>query len=65
MSAVYAAIDAAGKGSGRFAVASIEEGRKLAAGWTDGAGCNAILEVRRSSPPSQHLLRQRGTGCRE
>ena len=46
MKAVYAAIDTSGKGAGRFAVASIEEGKTLAAEWTDGAGCNAVLEVR-------------------
>ncbi len=45
MEAVYKAIDVSGKGSGRFAVASIDEGKKLAAEWTDGAGCNAVLEV--------------------
>ncbi|RDX40305.1 alcohol dehydrogenase [Lentinus brumalis] len=45
MKAVYKAIDVSGKGSGRFAVASIDEGKKLAAEWTDGAGCNAVLEI--------------------
>ncbi|KAI0739281.1 chaperonin 10-like protein [Daedaleopsis nitida] len=45
MEAVYKAIDASGKGSGRFAVASIEDGKLLASEWTQGAGCNAILEV--------------------
>ena len=45
MEAVYKAIDASGKGSGRFVVASIEDGKKLSAEWTDGAGCNAILEA--------------------
>ncbi|RPD52994.1 hypothetical protein L226DRAFT_617662 [Lentinus tigrinus ALCF2SS1-7] len=45
MEAVYNAIDVSGKGSGRFAVASIEDGKKLASGWTNGAGCNAVLEV--------------------
>jgi len=45
MKAVYAAIDDAGKGSGRFAVASIEEGKKRVQEYSDGAGANAILEV--------------------
>ena len=45
MKAVYKAIDASGKGSGRFCVASIEEGKKLSSEWTEGAGCNAVLEV--------------------
>ena len=55
MSAVYAAIDASGKGSGKFAVADIEEGKALAHEWTDGAGCNAVLEVRFPFlPPPPH-----------
>lgn len=45
MEAVYKAIDVSGKGSGQFTVASIEEGKKLASEWTNGAGCNAVLEV--------------------
>ncbi|CDO76800.1 hypothetical protein BN946_scf184978.g29 [Trametes cinnabarina] len=45
MQAVYDVIDPTGKGTGRFAVASVEDGKKLAHEWTDGAGCNAVLEV--------------------
>ena len=61
MSAVYAAIDASGKGSGKFAVADIEEGKALAHSWTDGAGCNAVLEVR-SPLPSASPSVSSGTG---
>ncbi|KAH9848308.1 chaperonin 10-like protein [Lenzites betulinus] len=43
--AVYDAIEPSGKGNGRFAVASVEEGKNLVREWTDGAGCNAVLEV--------------------
>ena len=53
MSAVYATIDASGKGSGKFAVADIEEGKALAHEWTDGAGCNAVLEVSLTPYPSE------------
>lgn len=45
MQAVYDAISPSGKGSGRFAIASVEDGKKLALEWTSGAGCNAVLEV--------------------
>ncbi|KAI0760005.1 alcohol dehydrogenase [Fomes fomentarius] len=45
MEAIYTAINAAGKGSGRFVVASIDQGKKLTAEWTDSVGCNAVLEV--------------------
>ncbi|KAL7277443.1 hypothetical protein ACG7TL_009305 [Trametes sanguinea] len=45
MQAIYDAIDSTGKGGGRFAIASIEDGKNLAANWTNGAGCNAVLEI--------------------
>jgi len=45
MKAVYAAIDQKDKGSGQFIVASIEDGKKIVDEWTNGAGCNAVLEV--------------------
>ncbi|KAI9062149.1 alcohol dehydrogenase [Trametes sanguinea] len=45
MQAIYDVIAAAGNGNGRFTVASIEDGKRLAADWTSGAGCNAVLEV--------------------
>ncbi|KAI0349612.1 hypothetical protein OH77DRAFT_1431895 [Trametes cingulata] len=45
MQAVYETIQASGKGSCRFVVASVEEGKKLVQEWTNGAGCNAVLEV--------------------
>ncbi|KAI0752400.1 hypothetical protein C8Q80DRAFT_1117844 [Daedaleopsis nitida] len=53
MEAVYRAIDASGKGSGRFAVASVEDGKLLASEWTQGAGSDALLEVRRVSSQSR------------
>ncbi|KAI0642468.1 chaperonin 10-like protein [Trametes meyenii] len=45
LQAVYNVIEPSGKGNGRFAVASVEDGKKLAQEWTNGAGCNAVLEV--------------------
>ncbi|TBU25558.1 alcohol dehydrogenase [Dichomitus squalens] len=46
MEAVYDTIHSGEKAwTGRFAVASIDDGKKLSAEWTDGAGCNAVLEV--------------------
>ncbi|KAI0759271.1 chaperonin 10-like protein [Trametes elegans] len=45
MQAVYDVIEPSGKGSGRFAVVSIEDGKSLAQEWTNNAGCNAVLEV--------------------
>ncbi|KAI0364278.1 GroES-like protein [Pilatotrama ljubarskyi] len=45
MQAVYETIEASGKGNGRFAVASVEEGKKLVDQLTSGAGCNAVLEI--------------------
>ncbi|KAI0822870.1 chaperonin 10-like protein [Trametes gibbosa] len=45
LQAVYNAIEPSGKGNGRFAVASVEDGKKVVREWTDGAGCNAVLEV--------------------
>ncbi|KAI8969755.1 chaperonin 10-like protein [Trametes punicea] len=45
MQTVYDTIDPSGKGSGRFAVASVEDGQTLTREWTNGAGCNAVLEV--------------------
>lgn len=45
MQAAFAAIDVTGKGTGKFTVASIEDGKKVVHGATSGAGCNAVLEV--------------------
>ncbi|KAH9886007.1 chaperonin 10-like protein [Cubamyces lactineus] len=45
LQAVYDTIESSGKGSGRFVVASVEDGKKLVQEWTNGAGCNAVLEV--------------------
>ncbi|KDQ61588.1 hypothetical protein JAAARDRAFT_66682 [Jaapia argillacea MUCL 33604] len=45
MQAVYSAIDEKDRGNGTFAVASIEESKKLVADWTEGIGCNAVLEI--------------------
>lgn len=46
MKAIYAAIDAGGKGTGEFAVCSIDEGKNKVKEWTAGVGCTAVLEVR-------------------
>ncbi|KIM43326.1 hypothetical protein M413DRAFT_444156 [Hebeloma cylindrosporum] len=45
MKAVYAAIDAGGKGTGDFAVCSIDEAKDKVKEWTGGVGCTAVLEV--------------------
>ncbi|KDR82662.1 hypothetical protein GALMADRAFT_263115 [Galerina marginata CBS 339.88] len=45
MKAVYAAIDKAGKGSGQFAVCSIDEGKEKVKEWTSGIGSTVVLEV--------------------
>lgn len=47
MAAVYAAIDQRDKGSGEFVVCSPEEAKVVVKGWTKGAGCTAVIEVRR------------------
>lgn len=46
MKAVYAAIDAGGKGTGEFTVCSIDESKDKVKEWTAGVGCTAVLEVR-------------------
>jgi len=43
MKAVYAAIG--DKGIGEFVVASAEESKEIVKEWTDGIGCNSVLEV--------------------
>jgi hypothetical protein len=48
MMAVYAAIDPSGKGTGEFVVASADESKEIVKKWTDGVGCNAVLEVSHS-----------------
>lgn len=45
MKAVYAAIDASGKGTGEFIVQSIEEAKLTIQKLTSGVGCTAVLEV--------------------
>ncbi|KAJ8495743.1 hypothetical protein ONZ51_g1520 [Trametes cubensis] len=45
LQAVYDTIEPSWKGSGRFTVAAVEGGKKLVQEWTNGAGCNAVLEV--------------------
>ncbi|PIL23650.1 hypothetical protein GSI_14963 [Ganoderma sinense ZZ0214-1] len=45
MEAVYKAIHTVGTGPQRFLVTSIDEAKKASSDWTDGAGCNAVLEV--------------------
>lgn len=55
MQAVYDAIAPSGKGSGRFAIASVEDGKKLALDWTSGAGCNAVLEVPSPCPTRPNM----------
>ena len=46
MKAIYTAIDVGGKGTGEFAVCSIDEARDKVKEWTAGIGCTAVLEVR-------------------
>jgi len=43
MKAVYAAIS--DKGIGEFVVASVDESKEIVKKWTDGVGCNSVLEV--------------------
>ncbi|KAF7346040.1 alcohol dehydrogenase [Mycena sanguinolenta] len=43
--AVYAKIDQAGKGSGKFVAESIDDAKKTVATWTGGVGCTAVLEI--------------------
>ena len=64
MEAVYEAIDSSGKGSGRFAVASIDDAKKLASEWTSGAGCNAVLEVCLVPEPACTVGPNSMPGCR-
>lgn len=45
MKAVYAAIEQSGKGTGEFLVASADESKEIVKKWTNGVGCNAVLEV--------------------
>ena len=54
MEAVYKAVHTAGTGPTRFLVASIDEAKKVSVDWTDGTGCNAVLEV--IDPHARSLL---------
>jgi hypothetical protein len=45
MRAVYAAMGESGKGIGEFVVASVDESKDIVKKWTDGIGCNAVIEV--------------------
>jgi threonine dehydrogenase-like Zn-dependent dehydrogenase len=45
MKAMYAAMDASGKGTGEFVVASVDESKDVVRRWTNGVGFNAALEV--------------------
>lgn len=58
MKAVYNAIDAEGKGSGKFAVLSIDEAKVRVAEWTDGVGATAVLEVSVDSCESFRMVFQ-------
>ncbi|TFK46751.1 hypothetical protein OE88DRAFT_1666945 [Heliocybe sulcata] len=42
---VYKSIQENGRGNGTFEVASINEGKNIVSGWTNGTGCNAVLEI--------------------
>jgi len=42
---VYKLIDEKARGNGTFEVASIDEGKKIVSQWSNGTGCNAVLEV--------------------
>jgi threonine dehydrogenase-like Zn-dependent dehydrogenase len=46
MKAVYDVIDLGGKGTGEFAICSIDEARVKVREWTAGVGCTTVLEVR-------------------
>ena len=43
-------------GNGIFKVATIEEGKKIIADWTNGLGCNVALEVRIPSAKSLAVI---------
>ncbi|KAJ7725373.1 chaperonin 10-like protein [Mycena metata] len=43
--AVYAKIDQAGKGSGKFVAQSIDDAKSTVNTWTGGVGCTAVLEI--------------------
>lgn len=45
MKAILASIDPSGKGIGEFVVASVDESKEIVKKWTDGIGCNFVLEV--------------------
>lgn len=45
MKAMYAAMGESGKGIGEFVVASVDESKDIVKKWTDGIGCNAVIEV--------------------
>jgi hypothetical protein len=45
MKAILAKIDRLGKGIGEFVVASADESKEIVKKWTDGIGCNFVLEV--------------------
>lgn len=44
--AVYAAIDSSENGNGEFVTASADDSKEIVKKWTDGVGCNSVLEVR-------------------
>jgi hypothetical protein len=54
MKAVYAAIS--DKGIGEFVVASVDESKEIVKKWTDGVGCNSVLEVSRSCIQCQRQI---------
>ncbi|KAJ7164748.1 chaperonin 10-like protein [Mycena crocata] len=43
--AVYAKIDPAGKGTGKFTSQGIDEAKETVEAWTGGVGCTAVLEI--------------------
>lgn len=45
MKTVYETIDQSGKGPGEFIVASADESKEIVKKWTNGVGCNVVLEV--------------------
>ena len=45
MKTVYDTIEQSGRGSGEFVTASVDESKEIVKKWTNGVGCNVVLEV--------------------
>jgi threonine dehydrogenase-like Zn-dependent dehydrogenase len=51
MNAIYARIDASGRGSGKFTTNSIHQAKETVKEWTKGVGCTSVLEVISTTSP--------------